>query len=227
MKMPRERKSLFERKENIEAPLKIYGLIMEGSQTEEDYFEGIILNKKKLGIKEKIKLHKIPKKPLIRGENDSHCSHMLKQAIEYKEKNDYENEEVVFVLDRDQQNFKEDQYDEFLKICSENGYNICMSNPTFELWLLMHFDMKLDSEYIKKIKENRKISRSNRAPRFLAAEVALKLERSHRKKNVPFEKVINGVEQAIKNSQKFPDDLITLKNETGTTIGKFFEKLLK
>ena len=53
------------------------------------------------------------------------------------------------VVDRDKDSFTEEQYDKVVEFCKKNNVSLYVSNPSFELWLYMHFD-EFDSE-IKKI----------------------------------------------------------------------------
>ena len=44
------------------------------------------------------------------------------------------------VVDRDRDSFTEEQYDKVVEFCKKNNVNLYVSNPSFELWLYMHFD---------------------------------------------------------------------------------------
>ena len=47
-------------------------------------------------------------------------------------------DQVCVIFDRDYRKL-EDKLNEIFKLCNQHGIKIVMSNPNFELWLLMHF----------------------------------------------------------------------------------------
>lgn len=49
-------------------------------------------------------------------------------------------DKILIIIDRDKQSFKEYQYDEVLEIAEQNGYSLGVSNPCFELFLLLHLN---------------------------------------------------------------------------------------
>jgi len=50
---------------------------------------------------------------------------------------DKELDSVCIIIDRNVNNLK-DRYSEFYTTCNEKGYRLFVSNPDFELWLLLH-----------------------------------------------------------------------------------------
>ncbi len=50
-------------------------------------------------------------------------------------------EEFCLIVDRDEKSFTEEQVKLVSDICNEQGYRLIISNPCFELWLLLHFDI--------------------------------------------------------------------------------------
>lgn len=48
-------------------------------------------------------------------------------------------DKISFIFDRDPQSFKENQYDSVRKLCDENRFQLYITNPCFEFWLLLHF----------------------------------------------------------------------------------------
>jgi len=48
-------------------------------------------------------------------------------------------DKVCLIIDRDAQNFKANQYDALLAACDKKGFSLHVSNPCFEIWLLMHY----------------------------------------------------------------------------------------
>ena len=87
---------------------------------------------------------------------------------------------------------------------------------------MMHFPVihELDR---KKMYENRRISRSKR---FL--EIAVKKELlEYRKNHLPFEKLIDKVEDAIVNEMSFCEDQEELEFKLGSNVGLLLAELKK
>ena len=67
------------------------------------------------------------------------------------------NDELCLVIDRDKQSWTEATISEVAQFCHAKQYILALSNPCFELWLLIHhYDVMLLSEdekkYFKEIK---------------------------------------------------------------------------
>lgn len=72
----------------------------------------------------------------------SHPKHRLaamERWINYSDKFNIAGDERWLVCDRDRQNFHDDSYDKIVAQCSSLGINLIVSNPAFQLWLLLHF----------------------------------------------------------------------------------------
>lgn len=145
----------------------------------------------------------------------------LKQSLDY----DDEIDEVCIIIDRDKASFKKEQYEEVVAICEENNYNLGISNPCFEFWLLLHLsDCK---EYnAEDIRINRKISKSRNSKRFLEKELATKLGGSYNKSNLKFEQFKDHINEAIKNQKLHEMDVVKLENHIGTRVGLIIGKMI-
>lgn len=143
----------------------------------------------------------------------------LKERLEY----DHQIDEVCVIIDRDKGSFKKFQYDEVVKICKQNNYNLGISNPCFEFWLLLHLsDCK---EYnIEDIRINRKVSKSKR---FLEKQLANKLNGSYNKSNIKFEQFKDNINTAIENQKLYESDIEKLENNVGTRVGSIIENMMK
>ena len=213
--------SNFIRKSNNKEFTKFCFIVPEGDVTEIRYFEGLKNNSEYLHLNKLIKLS------IIENEQDEFGQSHLKRKIENFEasvkegKIDYDKDvdTVVFVFDRDPQNFKENQYDTYVEKCCEKGYILCISNPTFELFLLMH-DNQIFTLDRKMMLENRKQS----SKRFLELQVEKFFH--HNKRNLNFDIYKSKIKTAIKNEKEFCEDLIDLKNQLGSNVGKFIDTLM-
>ena len=144
-------------------PKSKYYIIPEGEKTEIQYFLGVRDNAAEININSLIEVI-----PIENDEDELGQSHPLRKINNFNE--DIENnkflydkeiDKVCFVADRDPQNFSEEQYDEFLSKCEEYNYKVFISNPTFELFLLMHDDKIFELDK-KEMLENRRVSTTKR-----------------------------------------------------------------
>lgn len=124
------------------------------------------------------------------------------------------------VIDRDKDNFTESQYENVLKFSLEHNINMYVSNPTFELWLLMHFDNIF--EYDKnKLLENEKISSKRR---FIENE--LHKICNYNKTIFDFKIFENKINNAINNEKKFSEDINELKTCLGSNVGILVQTII-
>lgn len=137
---------------------------------------------------------------------------------------DNEIDYLCLVVDRDPDSFTEFQFDEVLKTCKQNNFEFLISNPNFELWLLLHFDdiLSLDN---KKLLKNDKINPGSKSSiRFIPNELR-KCLGSYKKNRYDVTLLVQNIDKAIKNEKKYCESLPELKNELGSNIGVFIEKL--
>ena len=137
---------------------------------------------------------------------------------------DKEIDYLCLVVDRDPESFTEFQFDDVLKTCKQNNFEFLISNPNFELWLLLHFDdiHDLDNE---KLLKNEKINPSSKSSiRFIPNELR-KCLGTYKKSRYDVTLLIKNIDKAIKNEKNYCESLPELKNELGSNIGVFIEKL--
>jgi len=106
---------------------EIFVIAVEGRHTERRYFEGIGAYHNNPQIIVKV----LPTKD---GRNSPKAvmSRLEGASIE-------EGDSFWVVVDRDCQTRTEEQLDEVAQACVEKGYAFIVSNPCFELWLLLHW----------------------------------------------------------------------------------------
>lgn len=90
----------------------------------------------------------------------SHPKHRYKALVEFLESDssDYSAalDKAFLISDRDSQSFKEDQYDKMLKNCEDKDIVWIVSNPSFQLWLLLHFTDDIESLELEKMSSCKK-----------------------------------------------------------------------
>lgn len=224
----RIKKSLYSRHANPilkEAKRKIF-IVCEGDKTEVRYFEGLIEYSKELGINELLDIIIMDKNPESRG--ITHASGLIDLARTTIDKlkcgeggTYYEDEdEFLIVLDRDKENFKE--YNEFIDEFKDE-FILAITNPCFELWLLLHIRNSVD-EIInlnyEEILSNKKISNKHT---FISRLLSDKLHMNP-KSGMKFSKFRDQVLYAIKQEEKLEQDLYYLENKIGSNIGKIIKE---
>lgn len=232
--------------ETVSPRIRFY-CISEGP-TEESYFWGIRNNKADLNIQNDVCIEVVEK-----SEGQETLSHPLQlvyavlfqmghidQKGKWIPKNrwkenckwddfDAELDKVCVFFDRDYRRLEE-KMDEIFRICEEHGINIVMSNPNFELWLLMHFpDIK---QYPPKmLLENKKNLRhqlfadASTKKKYLEILVSKSAEGYCKGSKLKFEKFLPLVDTAVKQAGLYCEDSRRLVNELGTSVGKLIAQM--
>lgn len=204
-------------------PKSKYYIIPEGEKTEIQYFLGIRDNTREININSLIEVI-----PIENDDEELGQSHPIRKINNFNE--DIENnkflydkeiDKVCFVIDRDPQNFSEEQFDNFLRMCKDYNYKVYVSNPTFELFLLMHDDKIFGIDRTAML-ENRRVSNSKR---FL--EVKLSEIFGCNKKNINFEKFKVNIKKAINNEKRFEENLVNLKYNLGSNVGTLLDEMIE
>lgn len=131
---------------------------------------------------------------------------------------------LCLVVDRDPESFTEFQFDDVLKTCKQNNFEFLISNPNFEFWLLLHFDEVLALDNEKLLKNNKIYPGSKSSIRFIPNELR-KCLGNYKKSRYDVTLLLNNIDNAIKNEKHYCESLPELKNELGSNIGVFIEKL--
>lgn len=221
--------------------------VSEGA-TEESYFYGIRNNKTELHIKNEVHIHVVEKEE--GQETYSHPMQLVKSCLVQMghmdengqelpegewEKNcrwdDYDRDidQVCVIFDRDYKDL-ELCLDEIFDLCAKHGVKIVMSNPNFELWLLMHFPNieKFDREEIRANKKNlrHQIAKdSSKNKKFLEIQVAKKANGYTKGGKIKFETFLPLIDQAIYQAKLFCNEPKQLIDEIGTSVGKLIEEI--
>lgn len=134
-------------------------------------------------------------------------------------------DEIVMIVDRDKKSFTEKQYDDVCDSCKDNGIKLVVTNPCFEFWLLLHFDVNSEEDFeMEKMLENPKDGNSNYC--FSILRNVFKKNNLHYKKNkFDVKYLMSKVDDAIENEKQYCEDVIDLKNNIGSNIGKLITEL--
>lgn len=210
----------FGRTSETKEPKRVFLLACEGRQTEKRYFKGLEENKNKLNILEFTEI-KIFKKS---NEDISNPLKIFEELNEVMEHKGIDANEVCLVVDRDSKSFTEGQYTRVLRGCEENNFNLYLSNPNFELWLLFHFiDEKLSSQQeIDFLYDPKKVSE----------ELQLYLKKNNFSRAITFNKkisfshYIDRIKNAISVAKKYETDVYNLKDNLGTNVCELVENII-
>lgn len=149
--MPRERRS-FNRISGVKDPSLIV-IAMEGAATEQDYFAGVELTCEQNSSR--LKVIRLPR----RDNAVSAAKYVLAQMDGYKKEFGIGKEdELCLVIDRDAQSLTEGNLADIARKCAAKQYLLALSNPCFEIWLILHhLDVEAADDAVKqKLFENKR-----------------------------------------------------------------------
>ena len=133
-------------------------------------------------------------------------------------------DQICLIVDRDKDSFvstpENNQYKHVLDNCREMGLQLCVTNPCFEFWLLLHFDevFTLDKE---KLLDNPKIT----VKRRYAEDELRKIFPGYNKSSYHAEVLVKEIDKAIENEKKFCEDIKELEYSVGSNIGHLINKM--
>ncbi|MBN1927346.1 MAG: RloB domain-containing protein, partial [Prolixibacteraceae bacterium] len=190
-------------------------------KTEEQYFDGFYdLNRSEL-----IRIERLEKAD--ETDTKSHPNQVIELLVErkkYWEAHGVEPNELWMVVDRDKQNVSKDQLNEIVQKCRNEGYNLALSNPTFEFWLLLHltsielYDKELILSNPKATVKSKK--------RYLEKELS-RLLGGYNKNKLHFDKFEPGIKDAVSRAKELSVDNMVLIDELGTSVCLLVEKIIK
>jgi len=217
----------FETTEYIEKelnPKKIIIISCEGSNTEPAYFKAI---KEKLSkhISALIKIELVPKEPGASEPKDIVCNLDEFLHTEYDYKGEYD-DELWVVWDREKVNARKENILKILPECREKNYNIAMTNPLFEFWLLLHVDdiTKYNNETL--FINDWDTPSKNR--RYIDKELSNILTNGYNKKNFNRDIVTkSNIDKALEQEKLFETELEEIMNNLGSNIGDLIRTIFK
>jgi len=201
-------------------PVYVISIAGEG-KTEEQYFDGI----KNIVSSGSIHIERLEKTDT--KDTKSHPLYVFELLIERAERwEEYgiTANELWMIVDRDKQNVSVKQLQNILGECKKQGFNLALSAPAFELWLLLHLT-DLDDYNRETIFENPK-TKSKSKKRYLDSEIS-KLAGGYNKTKLNFSKFEPGIPKAIARGKKLPLDNMLLIDQPGTTVCLLVEKLME
>ncbi len=203
----------------------------EGESTEPQYFNHIKENMEtKINIKMEIlnrdKAHQGSSSPTQVTQTLQSLTHERLQEI--KEKNlSLDSFDIYWiVIDRETQESKIRNLEKALEICKEEEYNVALTNPNFEFWLLLHLE-NIEQYNYEDLAKNRKPSK--KAKRFIEKELSQRLEGGYGKKKGGFNvniMTIENIKRAIEQEGLFANSVEEIKYSLGSNVGRLVEEIL-
>ncbi len=235
-------------KEAGSIPPRIRFYCVSEGPTEESYFWGIRNNRAELNIKNDVYIEVIEKQEgqetlshplqlvsacLVQmGHRDSEGKEIPEK--DWKEHCKWENfdpevDQVCVIFDRDYRGLEE-KLDEIFALCERHGIKIVISNPNFELWLLMHFpDIKqYPSEQLLENKKNLRhqiFPEASKEKKYLEILVSRQAEGYTKGSKIKFEKFLPRIEMAVSQAKLYCEDVKRLAEELGTAMGSLIEEM--
>lgn len=197
---------------------KLIIIATEGSKTEPRYFREMASQKYYPNSRVKVWI--------LEKEDDTASSpeHVLRELDRYKDEFYVEeDDELWLVIDLD--NWGDGKIAQVASLCQQKNYKLAVSNPCFELWLLLH--IRTLEEYtpqeLEDFQNNQKTD-SNRTP--LESEL-LDILGEYNKSNIKVECFLPHVEEAIDRAQALdlhPEHRWT--NSLGSRVYQVAKKIL-
>ncbi len=164
----------------------------------------------------------------------SFISHLIKNRFSLNEIDTFINnqftpfnpnkDKVCLIVDRDKRSVTDKQYELLVNRCFNNKYELFVSNPCFEFWLLLHFNEVFDIDR-EILTDNPKIEMENDSINFTEYQLK-KILPNFEKNNICFNDLIRKIPMAIKNENKFTQDITQLKSNLGSNVGLLVKELI-
>lgn len=205
-------------------PYRKYFFICEGANTETWYFRRLIDIRKSLNIHPLIDIRLLEK---TGGDRDISFPRNLIAFAESQKENsdtlfDKDRDRMVIVFDGDIFEEKVQDYDEVVAL-GEAENILAVSNPSFELFLLLHFE----NAYEEDIKPNEKqiIKNEKEGNQTFIYKLLLSKTGVNSKKNSAIGELARDVDIAIAQEKKINEDIHNCRGKVTCNIGKIIESI--
>lgn len=210
--------------EQIE-PLRKYYFICEGANTETFYFKKLIDLRKNLGIHSLIDIRLWEKTDKDR--NISFAKNLVEFANKQKElaENDFdvEHDRMIIVFDGDIFEEKVEGYDKLIEDIEKSDI-AAVSNPNFELFLLLHKEGSYE-DYIKGREED--FLKMFDGKYSYAKDVLLNITGMNSKKNPQIGDLAKDIMIAIKQEKYINQDIHNIKGRISSNLALIIEGIIK
>ena len=212
--------------EQIE-PYKKFFFICEGANTEVWYFKKLIDLRKRLGIHPLIDICLLEK-----TEEDRQISYPMRLiAFTEIQKNDpdlhfdRDHDKMIIVFDTDIFETKSPAYPDILETADNLGDMVAVTNPAFELFLLLHFENSYETDILpnaEEILKNEKEGNYTYIYRLLQRRTGI-----NNKTNSRIGDLALNIETAIAQEVYLNQDPVKCKGQLTCNIGKIIDSIRK
>ena len=202
------------RKSGIKKPHKLLVIASEGKYPEENYFNVL----KNIYKKPTVYLHFIERK------NDrSAPKHIITLLDKFKRIYNYRKNLDEFWILFDTDRWTQRNISSIAKECKQKCYKMAVSNPCFEIWILLHIKdvTEYSEEIIGLLEKNKKVNSKN----YIEAELS-NLMNGYKKRNFDCNKIISNTEDAIKNAKKINTISSRWPNKIGTHVYRLIQEII-
>ena len=211
--------------EQIE-PYRKYFFICEGANTETWYFKKLMDIRKELNIHPLIDIRVLEK---TEGDRDISFTRRLIEFAENQKENpeiafDKERDKMIVVFDGDIFEEKVLDYDELVAEGEKNNI-LAVSNPAFELFLLLHYENSYEDDIepnAEQIIQNEKDGHQTFIYKLLLARTGI-----NPKKNSAIGELAENIEIAIEQEKKINEDIHQCRGQITCNIGRIIDEIRK
>ncbi len=143
----------FKRIEGVRSDI-LFVVATEGKDTERIYFEA---------LRKKLQMSRIRLEILSSDNNESAPNKVFERLQKFQDLYDVNQKDQLWVI-IDKDHWKDKMLSEIAQYCfSQKNYYMGLSNPCFELWLLLHCEdvMAYDQDELAALKANKKINKNS------------------------------------------------------------------
>lgn len=134
---------------------------------------------------------------------------------------DKEYDRICFVLDRDYQSFIDTQYDEVISICETEGFELGISSPNFEFYLLLHLDSFKDED-----KNDIFVNKEKFTEKSIKLIMSEKYKESYKKEKYNAGFFLDRFSDFQKNIMLYNTNPLELKTEIGSSLGEIVSDII-
>ena len=208
--------------EDVE-PLKKYVFLCEGSNTEVAYFKHLMDIRKKLNVNPLIDYSILERTGL--DATVSAPIRLVKYGIQYKNEDNFDSDRdtLIIVFDADFFENKKNEYKKILRKGREQGFIFGVTNPCFEIFLLLHYDGGANKYIIPRVKEFFPRSRSNKD---LACRILGDVSGMNSKSNPKIGVLAESVKVAIREEGYLNKNIDICQGSLTSNVGQIIEGIL-
>lgn len=207
-------------------PYRKYFFICEGANTETFYFKRLIDLRKQLGINPLIDIRLWEKTD--GDKNLSFPKNLVKFAGNQKKLEsdfDYERDKMVIVFDGDIFEEKVQGYDDLIAEIEGSGDIAAVTNPGFELFLILHVENSIE-QYIQGNEKNF-VHTDEKGSYSYAYNLLREITGMNAKKNPEIGKMADNVLVAIEQEKRINQDIHDIKGKVTSNVGSVIEMIIK